>query len=105
MPERLPTMLELLLLLMGIALATIGLTGYAIFGPLTCRHLQDRGRASEMDGSSLSPKGLMWILAGGYRRHEDTSLRQLALPARIMLWLVITGLAFILIRLALTQFS
>lgn len=98
-------MLELVLLLLGIALATVGLTGYAIFGPLTCRHLQDRGRLDEMDGSSLSAKGLVWVLTGGYHRHDDRSLRQLALPARIMLWLVVIGLALVLARFVLNQFA
>jgi len=98
-------MLELLLLLLGIALTTVGLTGYAIFGPLTCRHLQDRGRASEMDGSSLSPTGLLWVLSGGYRRHDDRMLGQLALPARIMLWLVVVGATLILLRFALAPFT
>lgn len=98
-------MLDLLLLLLGIALTTVGLTGYAIFGPLTCRHMQDRGRIDDMDGSSLSARGLAWILSGGYRRHDDPLLRQLALPARIMLWLVLVGVTLILVRLALSQFA
>jgi hypothetical protein len=97
--------LELVLLLLGIALTTVGMTGYAIFGPLTCRHLQDRGQLHEMDGSSLSAKGLMWVLTGGYRRHDDRLLRQLALPARIMLWLALIGLALVLARLLLNQFA
>lgn len=92
-------MLELLVLLHGIAFATIGATGYAIFGPLTCRHLQDRGLAHEMDGSSLSPTGLRWVLAGRHRRHDDANLRHLAVPARIMLWLTVTGLLLLLLRL------
>lgn len=98
-------MLELILLLLGIALATVGLTGYAIFGPLTCRHLQDRGRVHDIDGSSLSAKGLVWMLGGGYRQHDDPMLRQLALPARIMLWLVLVGLAMVLARFTLSQFA
>lgn len=89
-------MIELLALLFGIAFTTVGLTGYAIFGPLTCRHLQDRGRAQEMDESSLSPTGALWILRGGYRRHpHDPGLRQLALPARIMAWMVVSGLVLV----------
>ncbi|MDZ3823158.1 MAG: hypothetical protein U0S76_06110 [Pseudoxanthomonas sp.] len=85
-------MAELLLLLFGIAFATIGGTGYAIFGPLTVRHLMDRGLADEVEGSSLSRAGLAWILAGRYRRHDDANLRRLALPARIMLALLLAGL-------------
>lgn len=98
-------MLELMIMLIGIAFATIGATGYAIFGPLTCRHLLDRGLAHEMDGSALSPIGLRWILTGGYRRHDDASLRQLAIPARVMLWLTLTGLLMLLLRFALAQFN
>lgn len=95
-------MLELLLLLHGIAFATIGITGYAIFGPLTCRHLKDRGLGDEMDGSALSPTGLRWILLGRYRQHAgDPGLRQLALPARIMLVLTLGGLTLIGLRLLL----
>ena len=93
--------LELMIFLFGVAFATIGATGYAIFGPLTCRHLTDRGVAHEMDGSSLSPTGLLWILRGRYREHADRNLRQLALPARIMLCLIIAGIALLLIRFAL----
>lgn len=93
-------MFELLVLLHGIAFTTIGLTGYAIFGPLTCRHLKDRGLGAEMDGSSLSPTGLAWILRARYRRHpQDPGLRQLAIPARIMLVLILLGLALIGLRL------
>jgi hypothetical protein len=85
--------LDLVLLLVGIAFATVGLTGYAIFGPLTCRHLEDRGRGAEMGHSSLSMAGVSWLLRGGYRGDPDRNLRQLAAPARIMLWLIVVGLA------------
>lgn len=95
-------MIELLLLLHGIAFATIGATGYAIFGPLTVRHLADRGRAQEMAGSSLSWTGMRWLLAGRYRGHDDANLRSLALPARVMLLLVLAGLALLLLRYALS---
>lgn len=95
-------MIELLLLLHGIAFATVGATGYAIFGPLTVRHLADRGRAHEMAGSSLSWTGMRWLLAGRYRGHDDPNLHRLALPARIMLLLVLAGLALLLLRYALS---
>lgn len=98
-------MLELITLLLGIAFATVGLTGYVIFGPLTCRHLKDRGWDEVMDGSSFSIRGLRWIAAGRYRDHDDRMLHQLGVPARIMLWLTVAGLASILIRLALTQLN
>jgi hypothetical protein len=99
------SVLELMVFLFGVAFATIGATGYAIFGPLTCRHLADRGLANQMDGSSLSPNGLLWLLRGRYREHDDPNLRQLALPARIMLWLIVVGLALLLIRFALAHLS
>lgn len=93
---------QLILLLLGIAFATIGATGYAIFGPLTCRHLKDRGLAGEMNESALSATGALWILRGGYRRHEhDRSLRQLAIPARIMAWLTLSGLLLVAANIAL----
>jgi hypothetical protein len=95
-------MIELLLLLHGIAFATIGATGYAIFGPLTVRHLADRGRAPAMDGSTLTRTGMRWLLAGRYRDHADPNLHRLALPARIMLILVLAGLALLALRFALS---
>ena len=93
--------LDLILLLVGTALATVGLTGYAIFGPLTCRHLEDRGRGAEMGHSSLSTAGIAWLLRGAYRGDPDRNLRQLAAPARIMLWLIVLGLAFAAISWAI----
>ncbi len=91
-------MADLVLLLLGIAFATVGVTGYVIFGPLTCRHLKDRGLGGLMGGSSLSPTGLLWILRGGYRGSDDRNLRALALPARIMLFLTLAGLALVALR-------
>ncbi len=93
----------LVLMLLGIAFVTVGVTGYVIFGPLTCRHLQDRGQAQRMDGSSLSPTGLLWILRGGYRQLDDAGLRALALPARIMLVLTLAGLFLLLLRWLLVR--
>lgn len=94
-------MLDLLTLLFGIALSTIGATGFAIFGPLTVRHLADRGLAAEMDGSCLSAAGLQWILLARQNRHDDRALNGLAMPATIMLWLVVVGLALLVLRLLL----
>lgn len=94
-------MTALILLLLGVAMVTVGATGYAIFGPLTVRHLTDRGQPHLVDGSALSLAGMRWILTGGYRRIDDANLRQLALPARIMLWLVVIGLALVGLRLLL----
>ncbi len=94
-------MLSLIILLLGVAMVTVGVTGYAIFGPLTVRHLTDRGQAQRVDGSALSVTGLRWILAGGYRQIDDANLRQLAMPARIMLWMIVIGLALVGLRLLL----
>ncbi|MCK9487925.1 MAG: hypothetical protein M0Q42_00720 [Xanthomonadales bacterium] len=94
-------MLALLLLLMGVAMVTVGGTGYAIFGPLTVRHLTDRGQAHRVDGSSLSATGLRWILTGGYRQLDDANLRHLAVPARIMLWMILIGLVLVGLRMLL----
>lgn len=94
-------MFSLLSLLLGVAMVTVGATGFAIFGPLTVRHLTDRGQPHLVDGSSLSPTGLRWILTGGYRQIDDANLRQLAVPARIMLWMIVIGLALIGLRVLL----
>lgn len=96
-------MTALVLLLLGIAFATVGATGYVIFGPLTCRHLLDRGQAQRMNGSSMSATGLLWILRGGYRDVADSNLRALAVPARIMLILTLSGLFLLLLRWLLAQ--
>ncbi len=94
-------MADLLTLLFGVALGTIGATGFAIFGPLTVRHLADRGAAQEMDGSCLSAAGLRWILLARHRGRGDRRLSGLATPATIMLWLVVIGLLLLAIRLLL----
>jgi hypothetical protein len=55
-----------------------------------------------MDGSSLTWTGMRWLLAGRYRDHADPNLHRLALPARIMLILVLAGLALLALRFALS---
>jgi hypothetical protein len=77
----------LLFLLSSMALAIAGLSGYAIFGPLSYRHMQDRRTA--VGDSAFDWVFLRWILAGRYRYHADPILPKLAIPAR---WLLVTCL-------------
>lgn len=82
-------MAGLLWLLSMLALAISGLSGYAIFGPLSYRHLQDHQRA--IGESAFDPAFLWWILAGRYRFHADPLLPKLAVPARALLLVCLTG--------------
>lgn len=84
-------MAGMFVLLTFIALATAGLTGYAIFAPLTWRHLLDRGLA-EQAGSPISPRGMVWLLRGGFAGIDDRNLRGLARPAQILGWCLVIGL-------------
>ena len=77
-------------LLVGLALATAGLTGYLIFGPLTYRHLEDR--EATVGGSFVAPAFLRWLLvARGWRESRDRNLRGLAAPAYILGWCLVVG--------------
>ena len=77
-------------LLLGLALATAGLTGYLIFGPLTYRHLQDRN--ATVGASFLSPAFVRWLLLQrGYRGTPDRNLSGLATPAFILGWCLMIG--------------
>ena len=85
-------------LLLGLALATAGLTGYLIFGPLTYRHLEDR-RAT-VGGSFVSPAFMRWLfLSRGYKGTPDRNLSGLATPAFILGWCLWIGAALTLIAL------
>ncbi|MDZ4349902.1 MAG: hypothetical protein U1A22_10250 [Xanthomonadaceae bacterium] len=84
-------MAELLFLLSALALAISGLAGYAIFGPLSYRHMQDRQRT--VGESSFDPAFIRWLLAGRYRFHADTMLARLAAPARWLMATCLTGSA------------
>jgi hypothetical protein len=86
-------MAGMFVLLIFIALATAGLTGYVIFAPLTWRHLQDRGRSAEAGGSPVTPGGLIWLLRGGFVPMRDPGLNGLARPAQILGWCLVIGLA------------
>jgi len=90
----------LLLLLCSLATIILGLTGYVIFGPLTYRHLLDR--RSTVGSTSFGPIFLWWLLRGGYRARHDANLTGLAIPARIMALIVLTGVlgcvAWVLIK-------
>ncbi|MFN3841703.1 MAG: hypothetical protein ACK4RW_00355 [Rehaibacterium terrae] len=87
-------MAELLWLLIALALAISGLSGYAIFGPLTYRHLQDQQRV--VGESAFDPPFLRWILAARYRYHGDPVLPTLATPARWLLATCLLGTAGVL---------
>jgi hypothetical protein len=82
-------MAGLLWLLTMLALAISGLSGYAIFGPLTYRHLQDQQRV--VGESAFDPAFLGWILTGRYRFHADPLLPKLAVPARGLLLVALAG--------------
>jgi hypothetical protein len=77
----------LLFLLSSLALAISGLSGYAIFGPLSYRHMQDRRTA--VGDSAFDWVFLRWVLTARYRYHADPILPKLAAPAR---WLLATCL-------------
>lgn len=81
----------LLLLLCSLATVILGLTGYVIFGPLTYRHLMDR--RTTVGSTSFGPTFLRWLLRGGYRAQHDPNLTGLAIPARIMASIILTGVA------------
>lgn len=92
-------MAVLLLLLCSLATVILGLTGYVIFGPLTYRHLMDRH--TTVGSTSFGPAFLVWLLRGGYRAQHDANLSGLAVPARIMATIVITGLVGCAVSLVL----
>lgn len=86
------------LLLLGLALATAGLTGYLIFGPLTYRHLEDR--QATVGGSFVSPTFMHWLfIARGYKGTPDRNLSGLATPAFILGWCMWIGGVLTLIAL------
>lgn len=91
----------LLFLLTSLALAISGLAGYAIFGPLSYRHMQDRQRT--VGESSFDPAFIRWLLAGRYRFHADAMLVKLAAPARGLMVLCLLGatgvITWLLIRI------
>jgi hypothetical protein len=84
-------MADLLLLLTAMALAISGLSGYAIFGPLTYRHLQDR--QSAVGDSAFDLVFLRWLMTGRYRYHADPVLPKLAAPARWLMAVCLVGAA------------
>jgi hypothetical protein len=87
-------------LLVSLAFATAGLTGYLIFGPLTFRHLQDRELHREFGTAGAFSWGfLRWVLLRGFRTSSDASLRGLANPACVLGWAMVLGLAGSLLTL------
>jgi len=94
-------MAAMFVLLLFIALATAGLTGYVIFAPLTWRHLLDRGWAERSGGSPITPGGLWWLLMGRFDQFGDRSLNGLGRPAQVLGWCLVIGLAGCAVMLAL----
>jgi hypothetical protein len=82
-----------LVLMIGLGVLTAGVTGYLIFGPLSFRHLEDRGAEGGLGGSSFAPSYWAFLLRGRYRALADRALDPLATPARIMLWTIAIGTA------------
>lgn len=82
---------SLLFLLSAMALAIAGLSGYAIFGPLSYRHMQDRQRT--VGESAFDWTFIWWVLAGRYRFHADPILPKLAMPARWLMVVCLIGTA------------
>jgi hypothetical protein len=80
-------------LLLTVAMAVSGFAGYAIFGPLTYRHLQDHDLHSDVGPSSFAPAFVLWLLRGGYRAARDPRLDGLATPARVLAWSFLVGAA------------
>ena len=79
----------LLFLLTSLALGISGLAGYAIFGPLSYRHMQDQRTA--VGDSAFDWVFVRWVLTGRYRYHADPILPKLAMPARWLLAICLLG--------------
>ena len=87
-------------LLLALAVWTAGISGYLIFGPLTFRHLLDRGQTAGLGGSFVAPAFLRWLfLRRGYRGSPDRNLTGLAAPAWVLGWCMWIGGAFSLLFL------
>lgn len=80
-------------LLLGVALATSGATGWVIFGPLSYRHVLDRHPAQRVAGGALSPRYVAWLALGRFRALRDPRLDGLATPAQVLSWCFLGGLA------------
>jgi len=79
-----------------VALAIAGATAFVIFWPLALVHVRDRHPqvAAELGtGAFLKPSALAWLLRGDYRDARDPQLTGLAMPARISLIVILSGLA------------
>lgn len=81
--------------LLFLALAIAGATAFVIFWPLMLVHVRDRHpqlQARLGENAFARPSAWAWLLRGGYRAMNDRNLDGLATPARIALWVIITGL-------------
>ena len=79
-------------LLLGVALATSGLTGWLIFGPLSYKHASERHPTANFGGSALSPRFIGWLAWGEFRSLRDPRLNGLATPAQVLSWCLVIGL-------------
>ena len=81
--------------LLFVAFAIAGATAFVIFWPLMLVHVRDRhpGLQSDLGSNAFArPSAWYWLLRGGYRAMGDRNLDGLATPARISLWVIISGL-------------
>jgi hypothetical protein len=78
------------LLLLFVGLATSGLTGYVIFGPLAYRHQLDRDPQRQRTPDFVRFTG--WLMSGAYRALGDKNLNGLAAPAFVLAWSTVIGL-------------
>jgi len=85
----------LFLALLFLALAIAGATAFVIFWPLMLVHVRDRHPQLQADlgaNAFARPSAWLWLLRGGYRAMGDGNLDGLATPARVALWVIISGL-------------
>ena len=96
-------MLTLFLLLLFVAFAVSGASGFVIFWPLARRHQLDRDRHSV-----ATPTGaafVWWLLSGAYRAKRDPALNGLATPALLLGWCCIVGLVGSAVVLLAKEFA
>jgi hypothetical protein len=86
------SLLVMFTLLLGTALATSGLTGWLIFGPLSYKHVAERHPNANAGNSALSPRFITWLASGRFRALRDPRLNGLATPAQVLSWCLVIGL-------------
>jgi hypothetical protein len=95
--------LTLFSLLLFVAMAVSGASGFVIFWPLARRHQLDRDRESLTTPSGLAFVG--WLLSGKYRERRDPALNGLATPALLLGWCTIIGIAGTIIVLLAKEYA